>query len=414
MQNKERMLHFDVSLGCTSQTIIDALADLNQSQSTKEFTRTEVAPSPNTRFRPRPAWARNKSDDKEKQSPQKQSSPEFRSAWLRGETGTLLEVEKQLESLQSNPVAFAIATKVLATLKSSVAKSSGLAAEAILLPGLECAQIAQQTSMFAELIAAIDPSGITASKVAISFSNEVDSFHQGWLLTLAEEIPTIDRLWPAPYCDYLGLAFLKSVAVRFGALGESVIDRHGTGQTPPETFPRVTTRALLCSLPEFSSRVSSHKHTPPLPLVEITATLGQSVNTADLLRRMQNIGCKSLLTWQAFEASTYPRMILRALVSHDSLDRTIELLLVTGEALQLMTTAVESPSLQQRVVSVPYGHRQKMRGCRVNESLWSGKVIRVDPDPDDLAQIVQETGFAQDIVRADILAAWRKWRADMP
>lgn len=408
MQNKERMLHFDVSLGCTSQTIIDSLADLNQSPIEKEWARTEAAPLPSTRFRPRPAWA--KRNDKEKQNQQKPSAPEFESAWLRGETGTLLEVEKELGSLQSNPVAFAIATKVLATLKSSVEKSSGLLAESVTLPGAQCAQIAHQTITFGELIAALNPSGITASKVAISFSNNVDSFHRGWFLALAEEIPTIDRLWPSPYSDYLGLAFLKSVVVRFGAIGESIIERHGTGQTRPENFPRVATRALLCSLPEFSSRVSSHKHTLPLPLIEITATLGQSVNTADLLRRLQNIGIKSLLTWQAFESSTYPRMILRALVQRDILDRTIELLLVTGETLQLTTTEVESPSLQQRVVSVPYGHRQKMRGCRVNESLWSGKVIRVDPDADDLAQIVQETGFAQDIVRADILAAWRKWR----
>jgi uncharacterized protein (DUF111 family) len=443
MEHKERMVHFDVSLGCTAQTLIGALADLNGNidcvqrafeahglagvevalrlEKSKTSTATVVdfgtfSPSPSNQFplpkrgvNRRPFWARSKKPSVEKINPEPESESPV-SAWQRNEPVTLVEIKQVLEEGHLKPIPQALALKVVNTLIQSLEKATGASAATSQLPGVECARILCQIIAFSELITELNPSAITATRVAMSFSDQ-DTDKRGWLLVLAEEIPTLDRNWPAPYSDCVGLAFLKTVVSRFGARGESVIETHGIGADSSNTHPHVTTRALRCHLPHIASRTdTTNTLQEAMPQVEVTAILGHGIDISDLLRRLHALGMRSVLTWQAFEGSTFPRVMLRGVISHAEVQTAVEAILVTGEATELSTHFIETQSLQQRTVSVPFGRGQKLKACRVNEWLWSGKVLRADPDANDLSQLVQSTGYAQDVLRADVLAAWRKWR----
>lgn len=463
------ILHFDVSLGCTAEVLIGSLADLegdvsvikqglkacgilgiapflrNESSrsvagisidfvldsgmSLKAISKAKNTILPNKSFsKRRPFWVRT---SLKKEEPYQGLSSENRAkssevplhgntlfgSWIRGEPATLAEMKNLIDSSSLTPIPLSLARKTITLLTTSLSQALGREGSEAPIKGKEGALILCEVIAFSQLMAALDPLFVTATRVAMSNSSdsslapdEIDQHQPSWILALAQGIPTIDRDWPSPYCDCVGLALLQSVVSRFGARGESILLRHGAGLSSMIAEPFIMAKALWCTPPHIDSRTALEAGKLPthLPLLEICTILGQGIEIPELLRRLSGLGMKSIVTWQVYEAASYPRLMLRGLMPYQEASKAIEALLITGEATEVTTNLVESQSIQRRLVSVPYGKGQAMQACRVSEWIWSGKVLRADPESSDLSLLAKTTGLAQEVVRADVLAAWRK------
>lgn len=468
-------LHLDVSLGATAAVIIGALADLKGDincisqafdacglfdvevvlrrdvinktsgafidfvlscgDSLRHHTSSSVPVrfSKTSSFR-KPIWARSKklqlaqtqpqgltalASEFEKKISKKSPAAECFNSWTRGEPATFLEIHQIINESTMEAIAKALATKSVLLLTDSIGRLTNQEGNTILIPGRDAARYLCEIISFAQLIATLSPSSISATRVATSFHTGIPTENntldpRNWVLALSQDMPSIDRAWPAPYCDPAGLALMQTVVSRYGTRGESILLRHGIGINNSNAAPFLVAKALLCAPTLISSRpdTSAPGFANLPPLTEISAVIGGGIDVADLLRRLTGLGLKSTHTWQVFESSTYPRLMLKGVIAHSESHLAIEALLVTGEATEVYTQLVESQSLQQRVVAVPFGREQKKQTCKVTEWLWSGKILRADPDTHDLAKLVKLTGHPQEVVRADVLAAWRKWRLD--
>lgn len=435
METQEMLLHFDVSLGCTSESLIGALAGLVSDISLvkKALTscgidsegvevrvdankHTKIA-SVSTPFAEnkaifsrlpehsghRRAWDRRETKEKKR-------AGEYATGI---ELTTLTQIAGKIAESPLSPITKALALKAIGTLCATLEETTGLAASESHFSNDEGQRILFDVVTFCELLHALNPSAVTSTRVAMSHSPGSDHLCSSWLLTLSQDIPTLDRTWPAPYSDCVGIALLKTVTSRFGSRGETVVARHSAGADPRTANPLAISRALLC----YPTPISSRPDLSPVvaesaPNFAINAILGAGADLGSLLHRLHNIGLHNIATWQTFDNSASPRMMLRVVAPFVTTQTIVEALLITGEASEVSTHPVESESLEKRSVSVPFGRGQKMQACRVNEWLWCGKILRADPDPGDLQLLVNSTGYAQEVVRADVLAAWRRWRAN--
>ncbi|MES2503686.1 MAG: nickel insertion protein [Myxococcota bacterium] len=245
---------------------------------------------------------------------------------------------------------------------------------------------------FCVLLAELDPSSISASRVPLAFSH--DNPNRSVILALSESIPVFEKEWPAPTCDVTGLALLKASASHFGARGESQLLKMGIAKMPE-------IRALLCQ-----KNVTTG---PKLDaVVEISAQITNTQILSEIIHRLNQIGTKKVWTTQVMDQGFGSKTLIKAIALESDKTKVIEALLILAEASDVQVQTIEQFSLLKRVTAVTLGRSQKLQVCRVNECLWGERILRVDPLLEDLQALAKESNSAQEIIRADVLSAWKK------
>ncbi len=253
---------------------------------------------------------------------------------------------------------------------------------------------------FCVLLTQLDPKAISATRIPLSLDPK--NPHRDILLKLSELVPVYEQEWPGPTCDPTALALLKACVSHFGARGESRLIKMGLGSEPE-------VRALWCEPASMATRSIPGPSAEPriASLVQVTAYIPDTNLLGELTHRLNQIGAKKLWTCQVQDQGTHPKTLIYVIASETDQNKIIEALLILGQAPEIQTSLVEQHTLQKRTVSVTLGRTQKIQVCRVVESLWGDKILRADPLAEDLASLAKSSGQLQEIVRADVLTAWK-------
>lgn len=252
-------------------------------------------------------------------------------------------------------------------------------------------QDTRELTNFCILLTNLDPKAISSTRIPLSFDPQ--NFNRDVLLKLSESVPIYEQEWPAPSCDATGLALLKTCVSHFGARGESTLLKMGFSFSPE-------VRALWCEASFSGQPRISH-------LVQISAFVPDANLLGELTHRLNQIGAKKLWTTGIQDQGTLLKTQITVISSESEQNKIIEALLILGQAPDIQSHIIEQHTLQKRTVSVTLGRTQKLQVCRVIEFLWGDKILRADPLPEDLAALAKSTGHSQEIVRADVLSAWK-------
>lgn len=252
---------------------------------------------------------------------------------------------------------------------------------------------------FCLLISQLDPKAVTATRIPIAYHPQVPRTVS--YIKLTQDLPIFECEYPGANTDIASLALLKVCVSRFGPRGESTLRKIGLA-TNPEV------RALWCENLNISSRASESETPHAYPLIELQCQLGDSGTLEELVHRLNQIGAKRIWTYPVQDRAKNPKTSLTLICSETDKPDLIETLLILGQAEQVQTRQIEQHALQKKTVSVTLGKQQKLKVCRVVEFLWGDKILRAEPLLEDLTSISQSTGQLQEIVRADVLAAWKK------
>lgn len=269
---------------------------------------------------------------------------------------------------------------------------------------------------FCAMIAHLDPAAISASKVLLSLpQNEGPVDVRSWLLSLAEDILSCESKDALPPSNVVGLALLKSFAASFGVRGESTILKTGLGISVRSCKGiRAEVRASLCDFPRISSHQADRKTSPLLvqSSVKIETRLGAAVDGEALVRRLIHLGGTSIrLFHEVTPNSPFTNTFgLSCVAGNSQLNNILEALLVLGSAPDVVCYPVEQHRLQKKTTALPYGRHQSEAVCKVNEWKLGGETVRVEADADDVASIADTHGFSQESVRADVMSAWKRWK----
>ncbi len=408
-QSSHRIIHFDVTQGCQAELLNGALVDLGLPlepvfQAFQQLGIAHILPTQSKVMRRGQAFG---------------SFLHFmHESCPLGQSGTLNDLVVHMRRAELHPISSALIQKTLELLGEGLQKSCGHGGMEIPLRGELLVYIFCHVVTFCVLIQAADPLEVSATRLPLSWpslllphgGNDVDE--RGWTLALAEGLPTYEQEWPAPFTDPVALALLKNVASHFGPRGDSCLLQSGIGVAKNGCEFPMLARALWCEPAVIATRaiLGPSAGAKVLPLIQIRCLLGQRVDMQDLIRRLTNMGARTILTTQVMEQGAYSQTHLSLVASHGDVAKIIEALLVTGEAFEVLTSFVEQHGLLHRTVSVPFGRGQKMQQCGVVEWLLGEKILRAEPVLADLSAIVATTGYAQEVVRGDVLAAWKKWR----
>lgn len=340
--------------------------------------------------------------------------------WLRQEPGTIDNLISHVQQSKLSPIPSALVQKTLGLLAFSLKRAHGNQNGIINLDGNQLIRILCQVVAFCVLLNDLDPFEVSATRIPLAWppNNIISGFgdldEKGWTLALVELIPTYEKEWPAPFAEPVGAALLKTIVRNFGARGESHLLQSGVGVQRNFKECNLLTRALWCEPVVIATRsVEGPSSSPKVsPLLYVKCLLGGRVDVQDLSRRMQILGAENIITAQVMEQGVRPKTSLSLISSHREIERIIEALLITGEAVEVTTGLVERYELLSRKVSIPFGRKQKTMECGVTEWLMGNKILRAEPVHADLMSIVSATGFSPESVRSDVLAAWKKWRRE--
>jgi hypothetical protein len=275
----------------------------------------------------------------------------------------------------------------------------------------------------ARMIAELDPFSISATRIPLSFIDNSGSCStqndvcdtRGVMLHLARDLPVVERPWPAPYSNIAGLALLRALCSRFGVLGEGVIQKVGVGLSKVYTCgqPQLT-RAFWCEAKRLQTRPSLGQDALPSAdyLVELRCLLPSGGELARLSRELMSLAASQPMLQPVTQDTNLPRVLFTTRLPHSSADKAIALILASGNVSELTLHPVEQHALLKRTSSVAYGRGQSMIPCRVVEWLYGGRVLRADPLDADVQMLVKKTGFAPEVIRSDVLSAWRRWQTD--
>ena len=256
-------------------------------------------------------------------------------------------------------------------------------------------------TQFCLLLTDLDPKAISATRIPLSF----DPQHPGRtvLLKLSEFVPIYETEWPGSSFDILSLALLKICVSHFGVRGESRLIKMGLSSQPE-------IRALWCEPAPLATRSILGPSAEPrvASLLEISALITNPNLIPEITHRLNQIGAKKTWTTQILEQGTQPKTLFTLIISEADQHQAIEVLLILGQASEVYLNFTDQHSLQKKIISVTLGLGQKQQVCRVTEYFWGDRVLRVDPLPEDLINLSKSTGNPQEIIRADVLSAWKK------
>jgi hypothetical protein len=336
--------------------------------------------------------------------------------WLRGKKVSFEDMLSQVKMAELAPIPSALAQKTLGFLANTLQQAHGSEAAPVLLEGQRAVRILCDVVTFATLLTQLDPLEVTSTRVPLSWplhTHEDDPIDErGWVLALSEDLPVYEQEWPAPYSDVVGLALLKCAVSHFGVRGESRLLQTGVGVSKSFGEPKLLARALWCEPTQIATRTVEGQAANPkvAPLVQIKGIIGHGVDAQELIRRVSSLGGRSIVTEQKLELGVYPKTCLSIVSPYFDVEKIIEALLVTGECTEISTSFIEQHALAKRTVAVPFGRGQKQQQCRVIEWLWGERVLRAEPLAADLSALVAATGYAQEVLRGDVLMSWKKWR----
>ncbi len=245
---------------------------------------------------------------------------------------------------------------------------------------------------FCVLLRELDPGAVSASRIPIAIAPSDPA--AGVLLNLSQGLPVYEASYPAPTCDAPALALLKTCVSYFGPRGESVLLKLGVGHKP-------AVRALWCQRELVSNTKSSR-------LVQLSAVIANHHLLPELTHRLSQLGAKRIWTTAVMESGTAAKSLVTAITSEADQPRAVEMFMIMGEASEVNTHVVEQERLSKRVISVVLGKSQKQQVCRVTEYLLGEKILRADPVQEDLETLAKASSQPQDVIRADILSAWKK------
>ena len=169
-------------------------------------------------------------------------------------------------------------------------------------------------------------------------------------------------------------------------------------------------RALWCEPAPLATRSILGPSAEPrvASLLEISALITNPNLIPEITHRLNQIGAKKTWTTQILEQGTQPKTLFTLIISEADQHQAIEVLLILGQASEVYLNFTDQHSLQKKIISVTLGLGQKQQVCRVTEYFWGDRVLRVDPLPEDLINLSKSTGNPQEIIRADVLSAWKK------
>lgn len=373
------MLHFDLSQGCTARALCAALLDLGASLKAVET----ALPGVQVSYADKSLDFLDASGRSLQRGTQltilKRPTTKAKPRWHHREHGA---VPVGALAKQEEPILAPIPAALLE-------KSKRLLADAGYTP---TPQDMCELTAFCVLLADLDPKAVSATRIPLSISPENPA--RAVLLKLSESVPVYEKEWPAPSCDPASLAILKACVSHFGARGDSRLIKLGMGFDPE-------VRALLCDTGAATSEPRIAK------LVEVSAYLTDTNLISELVHRLNQVGAKKIWSSQVMDQGIHPKTLLNIIASESDYNKIIEAFLILGQPAEIQSHIIEQHALQKRTVSVTLGQRQKLQVCRVVEYLWGDRILRADPLPEDLNSLANANNQLQEIVRADVLNAWK-------
>ncbi|MBL4818235.1 MAG: hypothetical protein JKY15_03245 [Deltaproteobacteria bacterium] len=245
---------------------------------------------------------------------------------------------------------------------------------------------------FCQLLTTLNPSAISASRIPLAF--HPDDSNRAVILKLSHSLPVYEREWPAPHADAPGIALIKTCASHIGSRGDSVLLNMGSSKDQ-------TVRVLWC-------QKSSAQTTSKQELLELSAFLPNPFIIGELSHRLTQLGAQQVSNTAVTDQHNHGKTLFTVIAPESAQYQIIEAMLIIGQSPDVMIKHIERQSLHKRVISVVLGKSQKQQVCRVTEYLWGDKILRADPLQEDLEALSRASGHPQDIIRADVLAAWKR------
>ena len=329
----------------------------------------------------------------------------------------LSNIAEVVDMQKLSPVQYALSIKIINILLDGLKKSHPDGYKKIRVSKDLCLGLLIRIVIFVACIEFLSPSGVSASKIAVSMKEScfcedlnrgLDRY--GWLLSLLQGIPIVEREIEASICDPLAVACLRAVVQNFGARGDSLILTYGQSAVDRESHLS-NVKALWCrpSLPVTSNAGYSSMDMSKNLLYCLQCGIGDRVNTQDLSLMLRKKGAFDTYTWSTFRSDNHShKTFLQTTLHYRDLEEVSKVLLVAGEAKNILVNSIEKRSLFERIVSVPFGRGQKIDYCRVIEYLLAGKICRVEPLEEDFSRLQRKTGYQRESLKKDILLSWEK------
>jgi len=367
-------LYFDVSEGCVAQALLDSLLQL--------------VGTPNASLDILKEVGINSTDEPSSQT------------WKRAVS------QLRLDAL--DPVSRALTEKSLGLISKSLDETTPRASERE-FDRQFLGKIFGDTILCATLFSQVSPLEVSCSLMGVALGDSKDSpeDYKGWCLALLKGLPSKEIACEDLRSDLQGIAILKAISSHFGPRSEGLLMKLGSGKSGNSRV-----RALWYQPSNIPTQNSERREKlKAAPLIRVEGLLGMHVDLQDLMNRIGGLGARSIWSSQVFDMGTNKyRTKIQAVISLSYLDELVEALLVTGEAVEINSSPIDQFALVGRTVAVPYGKGQSAENCRIVEWLLGDKILRAEPVIDDLHAIASSLGYSQEIVRADVLVTWRKWR----
>lgn len=311
--------------------------------------------------------------------------------------------------------------------RALVARGAQLAVEAhaavaagAVLDGWALARLYCSLVMNAALLSALDPAAVTASPVGVSAgAAAADELPDGaspvpspWLMALLAHVPVLEERFPVPLADVAGAAFLRALAPEFAAQGPSIPVGQGMGVGAgvlPGRF--IGVRAMLVAPPGLPSREGDARSAPALA---VEAVLPAGLDIDGLARALQPLGCalegvheeRSLI-------KTRGQLRVRLAAAPEKLEGVVTALYRHG-ARDVATWWIGLRSAAAVNVTVRVGTGRTAREVRVCVTRHGGRVVRVEPDAEDVRCAAESLGMHMHAVAAEALAVWDRLELERP
>lgn len=390
------VLHFDLLQGCRARLLLAALFDLGVSQAIVDQALNKLGlPKETVRLQ------------QQKKGQLTGCTLQIKQA-LADDQVPLSYLAQRLAQSSLEPVEKALAQRIYAILNEGLAALSH-SDSSFKMPQHVLEEWAILTALLTCVVSVLNPKAVSASRIAIGQQLESEGasdFDSFLLSSVLFGVPILERDAKSPNSDALGVAMMRALAHRFGARGGTTMVAMGMGLDDNFSVSKELVRVYAS---QAARTMGATEEALPSKLA-IHAVLGQMVDVPELIRRLEVLGMRSIRTVQVMEHASAARMALSGLVDQNDVQHAVKALLVTGEARDVRAHPVEVYALSTRVVAVPYGRGVKQQSIRVHEYALGDQVVRIDPDSQDIAALVEQSGLVPEILRSDVMMAYKRFR----
>lgn len=341
--------------------------------------------------------------------------------WLAGERAVAEALLGLVLRSRLAPIAKALASKALRRALEGLARTEGVALDALSLPGRPAVDLLADVVSFAALLEALSPARVTASPVGISTAAvDIDGRRvpgpSPWVLAVLEGVRVLERDVDFETATPTGAALVWSVAHRFGPRGDLVVGRSGVGlgTRNPRDHANVC-RALYAPPPKVASVPGGKAgQRRSGALLRLEAVLGPDEDPARLEAELLRLFASQLTFSSRLLPSGRPARVATLLVPTEHADEATAALFTLGGADEVGAVPAERRAAVVTAVTVRIGRGNKRRTVRVLERSLAGALLGAEPHTGDLLEAARALGLPLSTARADVLAAWSRLRGGGP